>query len=199
MIGNDIVDLDDPESRPASRHPRFDARAFATEERALIAASTDAERTRWTLWAAKESAYKVARQHAPATVFAPSRFLVRLEDAGQATVRVGDRRFDVRIAFGAGHVHAVACGAEDPPEALCAAVAELPPGAPPASTAVRRLAIATLAHALRISPDDLTIHRDRRVPTLWLRGRPSPAALSLSHHGRFVAFACAVSPSPKRT
>ena len=39
MLGNDIVDLGDPETRPGARHPRFDARVFTREERAALAAA----------------------------------------------------------------------------------------------------------------------------------------------------------------
>ena len=41
MIGNDVVDLSDPESAPAALHPRFDARAFCEAERERLAASRD--------------------------------------------------------------------------------------------------------------------------------------------------------------
>ena len=37
MIGNDVVDLGDADSRIAGHHPRFDERVFAPAERALIA------------------------------------------------------------------------------------------------------------------------------------------------------------------
>jgi len=77
MLGNDVVDLGDPESRAGARHARFDARAFDRTERALIATSPRGEHERWRLWAAKESAYKAARKEDPCTVFSPQRFAVR--------------------------------------------------------------------------------------------------------------------------
>ena len=33
MVGSDIVDLADPETRPGAAHPRFDARVFDEDER----------------------------------------------------------------------------------------------------------------------------------------------------------------------
>jgi hypothetical protein len=39
---------------------------------------------------------------------------------------------------------------------------------------------------------DLELVSENRVPCFRLSGRPVPADVSLSHHGRFVAFACAV-------
>ncbi|MGH7855988.1 MAG: 4'-phosphopantetheinyl transferase family protein, partial [Candidatus Binatia bacterium] len=78
MVGNDVIDLRDPETAPGSQHPRFDARVFAPAERALLGASTDARRLRWILWAAKEAAYKVARKIDARAVFSPRRFVVDL-------------------------------------------------------------------------------------------------------------------------
>lgn len=188
MIGNDVVDLCDPESSAAEHHARFDGRVFDATERELIAASPQSERVRWAMWAAKESAYKAARQQDPRTVFSPRRFAVRFESQERASVSVGERRFRVALVLDDEHVHAVAGCVGD--RAVCAAVAPHHGVAP--SAAARQLAIATLAPVMGVAPDDLAIQRDGRIPRLWLRGRRSLAALSLSHHGRFVAFACAL-------
>ena len=91
--------------------------------------------------------------------------------------------------MGAEHLHAVARGAADPPAAVHSAVARLPALAT-GSEAVRQLAIARLSRLLAVAPEELAIRREGRIPALWLRGCRSPADLSLSHHGRFVAFAC---------
>jgi phosphopantetheinyl transferase (holo-ACP synthase) len=189
MIGNDVVDLGDPESRAEGRHPRFDGRVFDGTERALIEASPQRERTRWLLWAAKESAYKAARKEDPRTVFVPSRFVVWLEGHPRVTVAVSDRRFHVDLVASADHVHAVARAAGDSRRDICTAVAKLPELVT-GNEAVRWLAIATLSRLLGVPPGDLAIRREGRIPTLYLRGRRSPADLTLSHHGRFVAFAC---------
>ena len=92
MLGNDIVDLGDPESRAEGRHARFDGRVFDETERVLIDAAPEPERVRWLLWAAKESAYKAARKEDPHTVFAPSCFVVRLEGDARGGPWRGGRR-----------------------------------------------------------------------------------------------------------
>ena len=189
MIGNDVVDLADPESRAVARHLRFDGRVFDGTERVLIEASSHPERARWLLWAAKESAYKAARKEDPRTVFSPARFVVRLEGDARASVAVGARRFLVDLVAGADHVHAVARAAGDPSGAVSTAVAKLPELSL-CNEAVRRLVIATLSPLLAVEPEHLAIQRDGRIPTLWIRGARSTADLSLSHHGQFVAFAC---------
>jgi len=196
MIGNDVVDLGDAETRAGGLHPRFDARVFALEEREVLASSDHPDRQRWILWAAKESAYKAARRCDPRIVFSPSRFVVRPSAGNEATVSVGDRRFRVALACGRGYVHAVACAAGEPKD-LYAAVATIAPetvGDDTASpgVAARGLAAAIIGEVLGVPPSNVTIRRHGRLPTLWVRGSSRPLPLSLSHHGRFVAFACAI-------
>src|SRR5574337_2138325 len=76
MVGNDVVDLADPQCLPLGTHPRFDQRVFAQSELRLIHASATPAWMRWMLWAAKESAYKILRKQDPAMTFAPRRFVV---------------------------------------------------------------------------------------------------------------------------
>src|SRR5262249_12267460 len=125
MIGNDVVDLSDLESRSEGRHPGFDRRIFAETERALLGASSEPEPDRCLLWAGRASAYKAARKTDPHVVFAPSRFVVRRRDWRRATVRSGDRLFHVELAVGAEHVHAVARAADDPPAMVRSTVSRL--------------------------------------------------------------------------
>ena len=197
MIGNDVVDLGDADSRIAEHHPRFDRRVFAPAERDLIAASRDGERLRWLLWAAKESAYKAARRLDARMVFSPVRFVVSLGSETAATVDAPCGPFDVELDADAEHVHAVARPRDDAGATVYSAVARLGPGAAEttSSAAVRRVTVTTLARLLDIPERDLTLDRDERVPRLHIGGRPTAAAVSLSHHGRFVAFACRWPPA----
>jgi len=87
-------------------------------------------------------------------------------------------------------LHAVAHGDAASLAALRQEVAFLPNGLGDASAAVRALATLGVADWLGARPEDLQIRRVGRVPVLFHRGDPAPVDLSLSHHGRFVAFAC---------
>ena len=53
--------------------------------------------------------------------------------------------------------------------------------------------VALLGQIPRQSAEDAAA-RTERVPFLLLRGAPLRAALSLSHHGRFAAFALRLAP-----
>jgi phosphopantetheinyl transferase (holo-ACP synthase) len=197
MLGNDLVDLSDPEASVARLHPRFDARVFDEEELEAIRGSEAPARLRWILWAAKEAAYKVARKQEATTVFSPRRFRVTLPRPGCAVVAHEGRHFAVTIAARRDHVHAVARDGKAPHGwSLVTGVCRLAGSGGPGmrhdlpSAAVRDLAIARLAGRLRVPACELAIERDGRVPRLVVRGQPALADLSLSHHGRLVAFAC---------
>jgi phosphopantetheinyl transferase (holo-ACP synthase) len=192
MIGNDVVDLRDPESQPQTLHPRFDARVFAMPELARIAAASDPNRERWRLWASKEAAYKLARKRRASTVFSPIRFVVG--DEGQ--VAHASDRYCTEISEVDGAIHAVAFEACSRPKTLIglrqldAATDVRDPSAP--SRAVREFVVQRLGEHFRTSPGAFELWRDGRIPRLRMAGAADGTIdLSLSHHGRFVAFACA--------
>lgn len=192
MLGNDVVDLADAETRPEGIHPRFDRRVFAPEEIGLLQRSSSPERLRWKLWAAKESAYKAMKKLDPLTIFSPARFIVTPEGSARATVRMQDRSISVCFEdVGEEAVHAVAVAARPPEGSLVSGVRQLPEeptgDSDTTSAAVRQFVIDALVERFDIPAGEIEIHSEGRVPQLRIRG--APAELSLSHHGRFVAFA----------
>jgi hypothetical protein len=187
-IGNDVVDLREPETRPGGRHPRFDARVFSAAERACLRRSRSPERLRWVLWAAKEAAFKAARQDDPTTPFVPRRFRVTLRGGG-GEVRHGRRRYRLHVHAAPTVVHVVARRATRAAR-WTAALAPLARGRGGPSAAVRDLALAALGPRAA-SSGGLAIEARDRIPCLRVGDEPSAARLSLSHHGRWVAFACA--------
>ena len=192
MVGNDVVDLRDLETRARGLHPRFDARVFAGAEGEALKASPAPERLRWRLWAAKEAAYKVARKLDPRVVFSPSRFVVTLDDVHQGRVSWATGTVSVVLHEDGESVHAIATddAASEPRILHARAVASNPREA---SQAVRQLAIQRVAERLSTDPQRLHVIRRDRIPQLVIGksvSAPRSLDLSLSHHGRFVAFAC---------
>ena len=191
MVGNDVVDLGDPETRPGAQHPRFDARVFGAEELALLRAEADPVRLRWALWAAKEAAFKVARKLAPATVFAPRRFRVTLGPAGVGGVRWEGGWLPLLLARGPDWVHAIVRSPGS--GGIHARRLVVPPALSPGA-AVREHALRSLRGLLGAP---LAIARADRIPFLERRGRRLAADLSLSHHGRYAAWVCEPSPAER--
>jgi phosphopantetheinyl transferase (holo-ACP synthase) len=216
-VGNDVVDLDDPETRLDGLHPRWAARVFTAAERAALERAADeplagaspwSERHRlhWALWAAKESAYKARKRADAGTVFAPRDFVVKLaplpREDGVTTGLVihHGESFTVVVRFDGACLHAVAKELNAAPLPVLARAATVdrgftiqdptPPSPPPGGGAARRLASATIASALGLAPERLRI--GGRPPALLRDGRATGVCLSLSHHGRFVAFAASL-------
>ncbi|MGI9431195.1 MAG: 4'-phosphopantetheinyl transferase family protein [Myxococcota bacterium] len=195
MIGNDIVDLRDADAQPGARHPRFDARVFCAAERAALAASSAPDRLRWVFWAAKEAAYKVARKLDPACVFSPSLCAVELEREPIGVVAFGSMRFPFRVTEVNGGVHVVATHPSARQSRILLGSRELTEAASRDAAApglaVRELALSQLSSCWPDSPG-LAVSREGRVPVLESGGVRVDADLSLSHHGRWVAFACEI-------
>lgn len=241
MLGNDVVDLRDADARPESFRPRFDARVFLPEERVAIARDPDPLARRWAHWAAKEAAFKLARQVDPGFFFAPGRLSVRfdrhLRGTGQRVERRGHvewtgpppqapwRGIEVRSFETEERIHVIALPVGADWGAVDFKVESLEGTASDPSLAVRRLAVREIARSLGVAPDRLSIgraigrawtpaagassadarrkdmerlgrlDRQRRVPTVELDGGATSLALSLSHHGRWLAYA--MTPRPE--
>jgi phosphopantetheinyl transferase (holo-ACP synthase) len=191
MVGNDVIDLGDREVIEGPTHPRFDQRVFAAAERALLRSSRSPGLLRWTLWSAKEAAYKLARKRNSRVIFSPRRFVVDLEQADRARIHHGSIEFTVRIASAGHALHALAQDAGRGDDRLVWAVEPKGRDADP-SRAARALAARVLGEELELPAEAFRFGRHGRVPTLAVEGRRGSLDLSLSHHGRFVAFACQV-------
>ncbi len=191
MIGDDVVDLADPETAEGAPHSRFDVRVFHEEERERIARATDPRAARWACWAAKEAAYKLACRIDPVLRFAPHRYRVILDVPDRARVEGAGRHFDVSLIREADALQAVARLAGTDGGRVLRAAARLVPGEAPGGAA-RALALRVLAPQLDASPEELVIEKRGRLPELRRHGEPLP--LSLSHHGSFVSFACWLPP-----
>lgn len=203
LVGNDVVDLRDPETAPAARHPRFAARVCGAGELRVIEAAGSPNRVLWAYWAAKESAFKALRKRVATLPFVPRHFAVRLRggnDGGilHAEVRVADLRAAVEIQETADHLHAIACalpvGVAAPLAPCCRVVSavHLIGEATSHSASARACLARALSQHLGCRPADLAItdppHRGA-PPIVLVRGFPMLIDVSLSHHGRLVAFA----------
>ena len=193
MVGNDVVDLRDRDTDPSTLSARFDQRVFAEDELALLSGSTAPVPLRWTLWAAKEAAYKLIVKRDPETIFSPSRFRVSLcEDGESGFVDAGGRVVPVRIRREEGAIHAVALATSSPKDLMVGALRVQQGGGGDAGDlglAVRKLATSRIADRLQVDPGEIEIRKRGRVPEVFINGARASFDLSLAHHGEVVAFA----------
>ncbi len=196
LIGNDVVDLRDPEARIETLHPRFIARVFTAAEQRQINAASDPCRALWALWAGKEAGYKILKKLVPTTLFAHAAFRVQLRgDAGirgrlEGVVRHQGLCFQLKLHSDAAKIHAVALSAvgndsvTEPPRCRVGTGWS----ALEHSAAVRRLALRDLRAWFGDGAGDLRIVGSR-PPRLVRAETALDADLSLSHHGSWVAWA----------
>ncbi|MHB8770731.1 MAG: 4'-phosphopantetheinyl transferase family protein [Syntrophales bacterium] len=219
-MGNDVVDLHDPDNRGKSGDDRFLARVFTAEERGLIARAADPDRLLWSLWAAKEAAYKAVSGGEPGLCSVPHRYPVHLdllprgehptpeaqpsplgseagiEADGLLTGRVLTPRGAValRIATTREYVHALAASADVAIAGIVHRVDRLDNGGNPGdpSAFVRAQLLTEISRRLNCPREELTVRADSSAsgaPRVFSRDLPLSLAISLSHDGRFTAFA----------
>jgi phosphopantetheinyl transferase (holo-ACP synthase) len=189
-VGNDVVDIRQPLCQPDAIHPRFDIRAFSGSEIDQLAASDRVHRLRWSLWAAKESAFKALRKLDSQVRFIPREFEVCLNgERAEVSHRLG--RFGVWLDHTDHWVHAAASQAGEKPEFRLDGDPSADPGTERTCPRerVRRLASSALGAFLNITASEVEIASVDRIPQAQRQGQPLPFDLSLSHDGRFVSCA----------
>lgn len=220
MLGNDVVDLRDPDARPESFRGGFDERVFSEEERYVIGRDAQPLARRWAHWAAKEAAYKLARQIDSTFVFSPRRLVAnyadstlvtdvdtRRGDEGNRAACVRERRgtlelppmgrqgipkLELRSYETTERVHVIAVLAGSIWSRVTTAVEMLGEKTKDPSVAVRSMAVRDLSRSLGVVADRLWIGREDRIPIVELDGSRTPIRLSLSHHGRWISYAARI-------
>jgi phosphopantetheine--protein transferase-like protein len=190
LVGNDVIDLDEPAAADAHTRARFLARVFGPAERAQLEAASEPRALLWSLFAAKEAAYKVVvkLQAGPPPAFAHRRFEVA-PDLG--SVRHQDTVLELRVTRGAGWVHAVAwTGGQLPVVAVAQRRGELD-DAGLAARALLRAELGGQPGLEIVRPSRRGSWDGRGPPRVTLDGRPLALDVSLSHDGRYVACAIA--------
>ncbi len=239
-VGNDVVDLEHPRLAGGAWSPRLEKRILAPEEREWLhhtASSYPPALRFWSLWAAKETAYKVLCKAAGKTPVLEHRAFVSrlrltrgLDDMAEVSGSVRNGPLEVHLAgwASAGYVHLVGTGShrdqregpEPPPDPLRLEMGvervaedlvvesfreeftrrewEGVHGVP--SARARILARTRLRALLSPFSGSLEIvtsgeRPGRTPPVVLVDGTPRPdLELSLSHHGRYVAWALLLPP-----
>ncbi len=115
FVGNDIVDLGDPEARGKCRDLRFVDRVLCPRERSELDASlgeANGDEILWCLWSAKESAYKVLQK---AFGVSPTARSLEVSGLDSATGKVSWQTREVRFRWNRRpeYIHCVAWFAPD--------------------------------------------------------------------------------------
>lgn len=212
-VGNDVVDRSHPRCRDKVRDARFLERVFDVRERERILAASDVDRALWRAWGAKEAAFKViSKVRGSPPPFSHIRLRVTDDGPAGGVVAYGDVEITFREELHGSNesVHVLAWLPGSRPR-IETRVEVLPDGPPPverltdrerravysaASGWIRVLAKADLAEVLGLPPAAVEIACSpgppgRGIPHVLVHGRADEWDISLSHHGRFLAWALA--------
>jgi len=211
-VGNDVVDLGNPDALGKSLDDRFVSRVFLPEEQRLIYRDSDPDCILWVLWAAKETAYKIISKFSPSVHSGPLKYQVNLEEVRWFPQRRPDLRsghFTCQVETPVGllmigaqterhYVHAFGSrGNQSSEGALHLKVFRLDHPCVRArneSDVVRNVLGRYLSRYWKIPFERIDIRRglnDRGwgPPVVYVDGTPAYVDTSLSHHGRYGAFA----------
>jgi len=207
-VGNDIVDLKTPEAMGKAADIRFVHRVLNPHEQRLVFNSGHPDTLLWALWAAKECAYKAVSKSAPDVSSAPRRYPVILDlekiiNSATGIVMTPHGIVPVKIFFNEEYVHCI--GIDGPSNSLKSIVYGMdkisPEKIPEAdsisekeSLTARKLAKKHIASCLQIKEQDIQIIRQKNhsgiyPPMIYAKGKMKNMEISLSHDGRFAAYA----------
>lgn len=194
-IGNDVVDLNDPLNKGKSLDQRFINRVFTPGEKRAILASVKADTTLWSLWAAKESAYKAVVKSWAAIHSIPRLYEVDLcfndkEVPAEGIVKTPAGIVHIRVYSCRGYVHCLASmGPESQLNSIISDVCRSEEVMADESIRSRKNGTMLLSRYLGLPRDAVRIVKNSTVPKVLIHGLPAQMDISLSHDGHYTACA----------
>lgn len=203
-IGNDVVDWKHPANSNKSRDFRYLKKILTNVEIEIVYNSENPDKVLWSLWACKETAYKAIRKSSAGFSFLPRQWPVRLNGGDKMftdgeVIIPGVNTVFVRLFYlpeGCIHcvgvdnradLHEVIWGTESLPE--CASGENNEP-----SSFARKCLVRKLAGIYKLNFRQLEVRRAKEAgelqpPKLYYGNRETSFDISLSHDGKFVAYA----------
>lgn len=188
---------------------RFLKKILTDAEITFVQKAVNPDEVLWSFWACKETACKVIQRVSPDTAFIPRRWQVIVKTItpryteGEVAVW-GRDGIMFRLFPGRDYVHCV--GSDDPAslDDLKTAVRILPDAEKNfPSMFLRTCFKEDLTGYFSCEQDDIEIAREKdgkalRPPDIYIRGKKTGMAFSMSHDGRFVAYAFHEPPHIRR-
>lgn len=206
-VGNDIVDLASPYVKGKSRDRKFRSRVLTAREHHVLFDNNNPDRLLQVFWAAKETAYKVTVKTHPDVSSAPRRYEVLLdrpESGSNVRGRVETPRGIVHITARQNPDYVHCLGTETAPAArnVISGVEALDDLSQPdfgrcsdaQSRLVRAAAQKRISAILSLPENDIAItktcpKKSTLFPEVYVKGKKCGINISLSHDGRFIAYA----------
>jgi phosphopantetheine--protein transferase-like protein len=202
-VGNDVVDLREPANAWKSRDSRFLKKILTNAEIEFVQNAKNPEAALWSRWSCKETAYKVIKKSCLNAAFLPRQWTVifnksasRYSD-GEVMIPGRDRVY-IRLFSNSQYVHCVGTDCLAALDKLIWKVDVMPEEKDgkniDPSIFSRNCLGQNLAQYFSLNFPDIKIKRIRsdgelQPPRVYVGGRKTDIEISLSHDGRFVAYA----------
>ncbi|MGA9112130.1 MAG: 4'-phosphopantetheinyl transferase superfamily protein [Smithella sp.] len=199
-VGNDVVDLSEPANAGKSKNSRFLKKILTDAEIEFINNTERSEAALWSFWACKEAAYKVKIKSFPGIPFIPRRWQVvfnklQSEYSDGEVIIPGKGSVYIRYFSNLQYVHCVGADSSTVLDKLIWSVEALPEEKEiNPSLFLRDCLGEKLANNLSLNFHDIKIMRTKingefQQPRVYVGGKETDIDISLSHDGRFVAYA----------
>ena len=199
-VGNDVVDLREPANSGKSKNSRFLKKILTDTEIEFIENTERPEAALWSFWACKEAAYKVKKKSFPDIPFIPRRWHVvfnklQSEYSDGEVIIPGKGSVYIRLFSNIQYVHCVGADSFAVLNKLIWSVEALPEEKEiNPSLFLRDRLGEKLAHHFFLNFHDIKIRRTKKngefqQPRVYVGGKETDIDISLSHDGRFVAYA----------
>ncbi|KQC07360.1 MAG: hypothetical protein APR62_00600 [Smithella sp. SDB] len=182
-----------------SRDSRFLEKILTDAEIDFVNNTKRSDEALWSLWVSKETAYKVIKKTYPDTAFIPRQWQVvfnrfQSEYAEGKVEIAGKDEIFIRLFSNSDYIH---CIGTDKPAILDKIIGQveiLPEQQDDPSLFVRLCLARKLAEHFSLNLNQITIKRikekgELQPPRVYIDGRKTDIDISLSHDGRFIAYA----------
>lgn len=183
MVGNDIVDIAQAKKDSNWQRPRFLDKLFTENEKNFIFQSEDKCIAVWTLWSMKEAAYKLYIQQKLSRFYAPKQFECEIKEK-LSVVRFKDFKCYVSTKITSEYIISEA---RLKIKLMTSKVIKFKSSAYKSqSKTIRQEALKFLNNA---DENAAIVNSKFNIPSLETDSKVIP--ISLTHHGKFGAFAIA--------
>lgn len=203
-IGNDVVDWKHPTNLNKSRDFRYLKKILTSAEIEFVCNSENPDKALWSFWACKETAYKTIRKSYAGLPFLPRQWSVlvnvhnRMFTEGEVIIAGADPVFVRIFDLPAGCLHCLGADNLTDLDGINWGIETLPEFSSgednESSSFGRRCLTRKLAYFYQLNFQELEVRRAKeggelQPPQLYYENKKTPFDISLSHDGKFVAYA----------
>ena len=189
MIGNDIIDLNVAGINSRWKEQRFLDKIFSAEEQDFIRSESDQFQNIWRLWSMKESAYKIMSRSDGIVRFNPKDFKCTVRNFTEGQVIYENTTISTLTELNPNYIQTTAFSNSNWTSRVF----------PLFHSDVKSQHLEMYQHVIKIYSDLKNVAQTKvdirkmnaGVPQLYIDGILQKEQLSITHHGRFGAFAIA--------